>query len=506
VLDLTGGTTRTYVGDYTGSGEGTIRFGSGLLQVGAVGASFNFPGTLFQWSGGALSGPGTLTNNGTLTLSGSTAKSLNGVTLNNAGTVIWTGTGVVLGNYGAVFNNLVDGVFDVQGDATFRWGGFGAGVTIDNLGIFRKSAGTGTTVIGGGSNVTFSGGTVEVLTGTLNLSAADTTTSGGNFTVAEGAVLDLTGGTTRTYVGDYTGSGEGTIRLGSGTLNIGAVGASFNFPGTLFQWSGGTLGGPGTLTNNGTLTLSGSTAKSLNNVTLNNAGTVIWTGTGVVLGNTGAVFNNLVNGVFDAQDNATFRWGGFGAGLTIDNLGIFRKSAGTGTTVIGGGSNVTFTNAGTIESQAGVLNFTGGYTQSEGTTNLSGGNIAATGTVSIQGGTLSGSGTVTAAVVLSGQVNPGGVDSSGVLTIVGNYTQEASGVLTIELGGLTPGTQFDQLKVSGSATLNGTLDVSTIGGFTPGSGDSFQVLTYGSHTGEFETINGNYTPTYNPTNLTITAQ
>jgi hypothetical protein len=101
------------------------------------------------------------------------------------------------------------------------------------------------------------------------------------------------------------------------------------------------------------------------------------------------------------------------------------------------------------------------------------------------------------------------VGSSGVLTIVGNYTQAADGVLNIELGGLTPATEFDQLKVSGSATLDGTLDVSTINGFIPGSGDSFQVLTYVSRTGEFGTVNGNgqnYMVNNNPTNVTLVGQ
>ena len=174
-----------------------------------------------------------------------------------------------------------------------------------------------------------------------------------------------------------------------------------------------------------------------------------WTGAGNLNmgGNNGAIFNNLADGLFDAQNDASIIYIG-GVLPTFNNAGTFRKSAGTGTTTFG--TNVTFTNAGRVESQAGILNFAGGYTQSAGTTNLSSGNIAATGTLNIQGGTLSGSGTVTTTVVLSGQVNPGGVGSSGVLTIVGNYTQTANGVLNIELGGPTPATQFDQLKVSGS--------------------------------------------------------
>jgi len=65
------------------------------------------------------------------------------------------------------------------------------------------------------------------------------------------------------------------------------------------------------------------------------------------------------------------------------------------------------------------------------------------------------------------------------------------------------------VSISGSATLGGTLDVTLINAFTPGVGNSFQVLNYGSRSGTFATIDGHgqtYTPNYNPTNLTLVAQ
>src|SRR5262249_38520270 len=60
----------------------------------------------------------------------------------------------------------------------------------------------------------------------------------------------------------------------------------------------------------------------------------------------------------------------------------------------------------------------------------------------------------------------------------------------LELGGLTAGSQFDRLSTSGVVALNGTLNVSLINGFSPAFGNSFQVLTFGSRTGDFATING----------------
>jgi Ca2+-binding RTX toxin-like protein len=107
----------------------------------------------------------------------------------------------------------------------------------------------------------------------------------------------------------------------------------------------------------------------------------------------------------------------------------------------------------------------------------------------------------------TGQVQPG--LSAGILDVTGNYTQTA-GELDIEIGGLTPGTQHDQVAVIGAATLGGTLALDSISGFTPSPGDSFVVMTYGSHSGTFATETWSdlpgtldFTVTYNSTNVTV---
>jgi len=164
-------------------------------------------------------------------------------------------------------------------------------------------------------------------TGTLSLAATGGPTVGGNFTVANGAVLDLTGGQTRTYEGNYIGRGGGTIRVSNGTLQVGASGATFNFTGNIFQWTGGTITGPSVLTNTGTMNLSGSNPKSLTVLTLNNAGVVNWTGGGIFYMYDGTVFNNLASGLFDVKDDATLSYYS-GVVPTFNNAGIVRKSGG----------------------------------------------------------------------------------------------------------------------------------------------------------------------------------
>src|SRR5204862_228681 len=76
-------------------------------------------------------------------------------------------------------------------------------------------------------------------------------------------------------------------------------------------------------------------------------------------------------------------------------------------------------------------------------------------------------------------------------TIAVNMQIPTSGIITIELGGPTPGAEYDQLAITGSAIFaEGTLNVSTIGAFDP-KGLSFDVMTFGpgSTTGPIRTVN-----------------
>src|SRR5262249_33632200 len=50
-----GGLSGTFIGTYSGTGGGKVRFESGLLRIGGGGATFNFPDGMFEWTGGVLS-------------------------------------------------------------------------------------------------------------------------------------------------------------------------------------------------------------------------------------------------------------------------------------------------------------------------------------------------------------------------------------------------------------------------------------------------------------------
>jgi hypothetical protein len=118
-------------------------------------------------------------------------------------------------------------------------------------------------------------------------------------------------------------------------------------------------------------------------------------------------------------------------------------------------------------------------------------------------------GTISGNVLNQAMVQPGA--PVGLLTITGNYTQTNSGTLAIEIGGAAVGSEYDQLQVNGTATLDGTLALSLVNGFDPAVGSTFVVMQYGSVSGNYTLITGQdigngkmLVPTYNATNLTLT--
>ena len=77
-----------------------------------------------------------------------------------------------------------------------------------------------------------------------------------------------------------------------------------------------------------------------------------------------------------------------------------------------------------------------------------------------------------------------------------------------EMGGTAAG-QFGRITINGAAALAGTLNLSAVNGFDPAFGSSFNVLTYTSHTGQFDTVNGGlghgkqFAATYGASGLTV---
>lgn len=124
-----------------------------------------------------------------------------------------------------------------------------------------------------------------------------------------------------------------------------------------------------------------------------------------------------------------------------------------------------------------------------------GGDLAVNGSVGFSGGgaltvggKLSGAGQINGSVAVSGQLAPG--NSPGLLTIVGDLALTASSVGSFEIAGRSAASEYDQVAVGGAVIFDGTLNIQLTGGFTPGFGEQFTLVNYGSKSGQFAAING----------------
>jgi hypothetical protein len=244
-----------------------------------------------------------------------------------------------------------------------------------------------------------------------------------------------------------------------------------------FDWTHGYLKGAGTtvVERTATFTLYGF-AKTLDGHHLTNETTANWNEAQISLASF-ATFEN--DGTFNA--NATTLMSGTGV---FDNDGEFFKHTAATTTTMA----VPFTNSGTVKVTAGSLLFTSGFVPRGGSAiDLNGGAVDVGGTLTMPVGTsLIGSGTLNGNLVSAGTVSPG--TSPGLMTVNGDYTQEVTGTLVMELNGLTPGTEHDQLVISGTATLSGTLVVSLTDSYSPAGGDAYTITTYSGLAGEFGAV------------------
>jgi hypothetical protein len=273
-------------------------------------------------------------------------------------------------------------------------------------------------------------------------------------------------------------AGHGDVGVGHAQLTLTGT---YVISGTLKLTNAGEV-----RTNAGSILLDGSAARILNqadgnalanfstnqsgaNFTLRNSSSLNVTG---ALSNAGAVTvgpNSTLTvpaGYMQTAGSTTLSGGSLSSGAAVSNAAAV---------TIGNGS---------------TLSAAGPYTQTAGSTTLNGGTLtarvgAANQTVDIRAGSLlSGSGTITGNLVNAGDVRPGGTGAAGLLTVEGAYTQTATGVLNIEIGGAADN-QYDRLSVRDVATLAGTLHVTRINSFMPDTSDLFQVLAAGSRSGEF---------------------
>lgn len=466
----------------TGVGDGTVvmntgsvvTFGPDFYGQWHYNLTLNFPDKMFQWSGGKFWGGsgGSVTNIGVLNLTNSPV--LQAYMCNKGIINLADNSTFALEGGGSDFNNQAGSRFDIHGDSSIA----GAGNNIWNYGLFKKSAGTGLSLVY--PRFQNYGATVEVDSGTLVLNGG----SGGYFTntsfiVGSGATLAISISNNATEIeGTLTGSGGGTVLVNDGMVYSESP-TTLNFPGAMFQWAGGSLGNNYSplLTNAGTITISGTAGIR---GYLANHGIMIQTGSGGIV--SGYSFhdtlNNNTGGIYAIQNDNGVSLSAF------NNYGLLEKTGGSGTSVI----QAIFHNYGLVQVTTGAVLFGGGaFNQDAGTLQLSPAfSFDPSQTFNLNGGTVTGSGTLGSSTVYvnGGVLAPG--NPFGVLS-AGNNLAMYGGAISVVLGGPS---QFSHLAVSNTVYLSdGVLNVNLANGYVPTIGTQFPIVSSAYLIGQFTTLN-----------------
>jgi len=443
-----------------------------------------------------------LTNNGQI--SGTGMINLGTGTLTNAGLIEPGGTATV-----GVLTVNGDFIQTASGTLLIDASGANPGVTHDLLVV------NGTVTVDGNLTVGLIGGYTPSVKDTIRFITTDGSAVSGSFSgtvslpagfgapviglsfveIVRGATIFWTGaggdndwfnianwntGVLPVLLDDVEITGSGPVNF-NGTSSINSLFAdqTFNMSGGVFTitvdavFNDFSLTG-GIYTSNGTTTVNGVFTAS--NATIAGAGSLLTN----FLSSTS--INNVVSTITNWNSLGSVSWNG--GNFTV-NTGTFTNNGSFDITSIGliDGTG-TFNNAGllTVNNSAGTANISASYSSTGSIID-----IAPAASFGLNGAVLTlglsdelrGSGEFVGDVINGGIVSPGGTGTTGILTIAGNYTQTAAGILNIELNGVVPGTQHDQLLLNGAVTaqLGGTLNISLISAYTPLASDNYQFIS-----------------------------
>lgn len=548
------------------SGTGNLLSNSSL--AGFTGATINVGLALnssIEFGVGTTNINGALTTGGgvTLTLTGGNGDGLDAIVnvangFENNGTIVLTATG----QFGGAFLNVTSGTLVNKPGATIWSTGTAPvdGERAVNAQILNQGAvdvGIARLTIDKNSADHVNAGTINVTGDDLAIGQPGTTpsftNSGGTVNVASGRSFSISSGA---YI--YDGGAHSVV----GTFQLNSVATTLNSDYTIeaasnTNFSGGSISGAARLINNGTLTdfagvtvnvlyENNATAAILSGATIFNGAVITSVGSSLSLlaqTSSASVTMTVANGFTNNGSIGMTTLAQF-ADVTLNVTAGTLLNAPTGAITTSLGSGGTRNLNAQIDNQGSITTVSTGLTIAKasadhlnsGTIDVSGGNLIIsqsgttptltnTGLVSIGstrtlqssagtftnavGGLVKGAGTLQAGNTFtnSGTLSPG--LSPGILTVTSNCPFSSSGVLDVEINGFTVGTQYDRLSVSGTATLDGTLNVTIPAGFCTGAGDNFRVVQAGTRVGTFDVINvtayGNpaFNALYDATGLTL---
>ena len=456
----------------------------------------------------ALAVGGTLSNSGLIDVqAGYSGATLTAAGFSNSGIVQLIGgltTQALLDVTGTASTNafvsaagaLSPGVYDISNDAQLEYAGAGVSSIPEGAAVF----------IEGPFGASFNDGSLAPLTSSGVNSALDTLSSNAGTLILEqtqaststnlvnsGSILVAAGETTSPAGGYQTVFAPASLDIAGTFTNTNAA-VLQGLP-CAFSMSGVNICGGGSLSaaslvNSGAISVAGSAATSTPTPsTLSTSGTASNSGS-IEVASGGRL---SIGGTFSNTDAAVLSLGQSvgspavaASAAGFDNSGSVIISAGNGGSALA--ASLTVTGSGNAYTQSGPL----------ASTTL-GGTLSSP-AVELQGGVLQGNGTINGNVVNGATVVAGDTShlpyslSPGTLTINGNYGQTSSGVLDeLAQGSVTPGSQYSVIHVSGSVSLAGALDVTTLGGFTLAANQSYDLMNFtpGSLAGTFGTLEYN---------------
>ena len=391
----------------------------------------------------------------------------------------------------------------------------------------------GTTTIDAAAALTINGGALETdaLTnnGTFAFQSGHLRLAAQDLIVGSGGLLgsDVTLGPNKNLAVDHTINvdADATLELAGGALSVGTLANTGHFvydtgqldvtvslanqaSGRVFIGAGRTLGVNSAVANAGRIELGGGAARLAGSGAVTNTGLV--TGDGYI----DTPLTNAVGGELRATTGNTLTVGG----TTTANAGLVNllggmvefsqafangsegRIVGQGTAIFAGGLD----NQGRMQFSAQTMDIYGDVANTAaGQIITSGGGVTtfydnvvhngaeirtSTGSRSVFFGDVSGAGPFTGEglVQFEGDVNPG--NSPAEVVFEGDLSFGAGSEITFEIGGTTPGSEYDTLLIGGTATLDGVLLIDLIDDFMPEVDDIFTLMTFDARVGEFGSV------------------
>ena len=391
-----------------------------------------------------------------------------------------TGTGSLLIQNGGTLTQASGAAFTVIGTGSITINGQGSTYSTPNDLLLGRGTGTNAITVENGGQLYTGNAFVGEGSSSVSTNIGATVTGAGSYWNA-GEFLGVGGGpnaATLTISDGATVTAQSTVAIesiGSGAAGIATVtgpGSQLLLPGTALAVGEFINGGEG----NGTLTISNGGLVSAQTVTLGEfdagtTGVLNLDGTSSARGvlvttslakDLGSGTVNFNGGILRAGASSSNFISGFGAGsLVVDTGGLYLDTNGFDVTItdgLSGSGGLTKIGSGTLvldsdntlrgnsEVSAGTL-----VVGDSSSNAVLGGNLTVDAAAALLGyGTIGGN------LTNNGTVVPGGTSGTmGALSVGGNYTQASTAALSIEV---SP-TSASQLKVSGSATLNGVLAI-----------------------------------------------